>query len=223
MEKIYTTSIFKLFPFFKDIRFENDVESLFVTKVYPKGTKVFDEGDHCGGVAFLLSGRIRVSKIGKNGREVILYRIKRGDTCILTISSVLSGITYPATATVEEEVEVVILTVKQFKALLARNSELQQFVYRLLSERFLEVVTLMDEIIFRKTDDRLIEFLLSHTQENGDIIEKTHDEIATELGTAREVVSRIMKSLERNGFIQISRGRVRITNRLLLAEKLSEF
>lgn len=210
-----------MFPFFADLEKQSSEGPLYITKNTSKGTKVFDEGDQCGGVAFILSGTIRVSKTGRNGREVNLYRLRAGDSCILTISSVLANISYPATATVEDDAEVLLVTVKQFKWLMEKNSDLQQYVYKLQSERLLEVMTLIDEIIFRKIDERLIEFLLSKTHENGDIIEMTHDEIATELGTAREVVSRIMKGLEREGFIQLSRGKLRILRRSLLFVKLS--
>lgn len=197
-------------------------DSFFVSKNIPKGTVIFSEGDQCGGVAFVLNGSIRVSKIGKNGREVILYRVSRGESCVLTIASVLSTISYPATATVEEEIEVILIPVQQFKTLMATNVKLQQFVYKLISERLLEVMTLIDEIIFRRIDERLIEFLLKKALKDGDIIEMTHEELSIQLGTAREVISRIMKGLERDGCIQLSRGKVSIINRSSLEKRLSD-
>lgn len=209
-----------LFSFLEKI--ETDSEQKLITKIIPKGTKVFDEGDACGGVPFIIKGAIRVSKIGKNGREIILYRLKRGDACILTITSVLSNIAYPAIAVVEEEAEVVLLTVSQFKKAMACSTDFQHFVYKLLSDRFLDIMTLIDEIIFRKVDERLIEFLLTNSNKNGDIIEMTHDDIAVELGTAREVISRLIKNLEKEGFIQLSRGKIRVVSRQALAEKMSE-
>lgn len=122
MGKIERLNTETLFPFLKD-------NSLFVSKRIPKGTVIFDEGDQCGGIAFVLNGSIRVSKVGKNGREVVLYRVCRGDSCILTIASVLSNISYPATAIVEEDVEVILIPVQQFKMQMAINFELQQFTY----------------------------------------------------------------------------------------------
>lgn len=216
MKKIERSTTETLFPFLKD-------HSLFVSKRIPKGTVIFDEGDQCGGIAFVLNGSIRVSKVGKNGREVVLYRVCRGDSCILTIASVLSNISYPATAIVEEDVEVILIPVQQFKMQMAINFELQQFTYKLISERFLEVMTLIDEIIFRRIDERLIEFLLKQASKDGDIIEMTHEELAIQLGTAREVISRIMKGLERDGYIQLSRGKVRIMNHSNLKERLSDY
>lgn len=214
------SNVYTIFPFFKDIRTE-ETNALLVSKILPKGTAVFNEGDQCSGVAFVLKGSIRVSKVGKSGREVILYRVGSGNSCVLTIASVLSNISYPATATVEEDVEVILVPVQLFKAMMTSNLELQQFVYKLISERLLNVLSLIDEIIFRKIDERLIEFLLKKALKDGDIIEMTHEELSIQLGTAREVISRIMKGFERDGCIQLSRGKVRIINRLCLEERLS--
>lgn len=211
----------KIFPFLTELN-DATLNPSLLTKIIPKGMKVFDEGDRCGGVPFILNGVIRVSKFGKNGREITLYRLTSGDACQLTITSVLSNIAYPATAIVEEEAEVVLLSVQQFTEMMRYNSNLQHFVYKLLSDRFLEIMTLIDELIFRKIDERLIEFLLGNSRQNGDIIEMTHDEIAIELGTAREVISRVIKSLERAGYIQLSRGKVRVLSRKALEEKMSE-
>lgn len=216
------SNLYNVFPFFREM--EKEATNPFMVKRnVPKGTIIFDEGDSCGGVAFVLKGSIRVSKIGKNGREIILYRVKSGDSCILTISSVLSNISYPATASVEEDADVFIVPVHQFQSMMSSNVDLQQFVYKLLSNRFLDVMTLIDEIIFRKIDERLIEFLLTKAPSDESIIEMTHEELAVQLGTAREVISRIMKSLEREGFIQHSRGKIRVINHSCLEEKLSSY
>lgn len=217
MGKSKSSNIYELFPFFKE-----SADAFFMRKIIPHGTVVFDEGDECGGVVFVLDGSIRVSKVGSNGREVILYRLGSGDSCILTIASVLSDLSYPATATVENDAEVILLPVQQFKRLLAVDAGLQKYIYKLISTRLLEVMTLIDDIIFRRIDDRLIEFLLKEADKDGDIIKMTHEELAIHLGTAREVISRVMKELERNGYVQLSRGKVRVISRSRLAEKLSD-
>lgn len=217
MKNLETSRVHQYYPFFENIKIES------VQKKISKGTVVFDEGDECGVVAFLLNGSIRVSKIGKNGREIILYRLGSGDSCILTISSVLANISYPATAIVEEDTEVILLPVKQFKELMVTNPEFQQYIYKLLSARLLEIMTLIDEIVFHKIDERLMEYLLRHTENDGDIIEITHEELASQLGSAREVISRIIKGLERDGLIQLSRGKVRVIHRSSLERKLSSY
>jgi CRP/FNR family transcriptional regulator len=209
-----------VFEFFADEHMET---GRFVKKKIPKGTVIFDEGDECSGVAFILHGTIRVSKVGKNGREIILYRITRGDSCILTISSILSSVSYPATAMVEEEAEVIFLGASQFRLMMSINIGLQQFVFKLLSNRLLDVMMLVDEIIFHKVDERVIEYLLNNTRDNSDIIKMTHEALAVQLGTAREVISRNLKGLEREGSINLLRGKIKVMDRLKLEEKLSEY
>lgn len=209
--------VHQFFPFF-----ENPTIA-FIQKAIPKDTVIFNEGDECGTVAFLLSGSIRISKIGKNGREIVLYRLESGDSCILTISSVLANISYPATAVVEEDAEAILLSVQQFKELMTINPEFQQYIYKLLAARLLEVMTLVDEIVFHKMDERLIEYLLRHSKNDEDIIEITHEELASQLGSVREVISRLLKGFERDGLIQLSRGKVKIMHRSGLEEKLSSY
>ncbi|WP_243881227.1 Crp/Fnr family transcriptional regulator [Rummeliibacillus suwonensis] len=209
--------VHQFFPFFESPTIA------FIQKAIPKDTVIFNEGDECGTVAFLLSGSIRISKIGKNGREIVLYRLGSGDSCILTISSVLANISYPATAVVEEDAEVILLSIQQFKELMTINPEFQQYIYKLLAARLLEVMTLVDEIVFHKMDERLIEYLLRHSKNDEDIIEITHEELASQLGSVREVISRLLKGFERDGLIQLSRGKVKIMHRSGLEEKLSSY
>lgn len=221
MNKLKDANSLSLFPFLQDL-ITDSKDSLFLKRSFPSKTILLDEGDHCNGVAFVLNGSIQVSKVGSNGRKVILYRLGKGDSCILTIASVLGNIFFPATAVVEKDAEVIIIPVESFKELMVTNVGLQQYIYKLISTRLIEVISLIDELIFRRIDDRLIEFLLKQAHNDGDIIEMTHEELSTQLGTAREVISRILKGLEREGSIQLSRGKVRILNRSMLAEKLSD-
>lgn len=208
---------FDLFPFL--LRAE-DTTGLFAARRISKGTCFYNEGDDCDTVALVLNGSIRVSKIAKNGREVNLYRVQQGETCILTISSILSHSPYPATATVEQDSEVILLPVSKFQELMGTNPDFQTYIYRILSERLLEVLTFVEEVMFRKIDERVIEFLLNKLGQDGDTLTITHDELAVELGTAREVVSRIMKVLEREGSIALTRGKITLASRKQLEEKI---
>lgn len=209
MDKHTEEKLKQWFPF---LRITKDYESLVNIATIHPGKIIFQEGEPCEVIAFLLKGIIRVSKFGKNGKEVYLYRVKEGETCILMISSTLSGIGYPATATVEEEVEALLLPVPVFKKWLAENVKLQQFIYRTLSERLVSVMTLVEEIVFHRMDERVAELILEKGQERN-ILSITHDTIAMELGTAREVVSRIMKDFQRKGWVQLSRGKIEIVDR----------
>ncbi|CUA80927.1 Crp/Fnr family transcriptional regulator [Anoxybacillus eryuanensis] len=203
-----------MFPFLYD--------NLYINVKLPKGTVVFREGDMCEHVAFIVSGVIRVAKIGENGKEVNLYRVCRGESCVLTISSVLSHSPFPATAIVEEDAEAIIVPKDTFATMMATNTQLQTFVYDMMMNRFMAMMQMIEHIVFEKMDKRLIEFLLDRCKKNKtNMIEMTHEHIAIELGTAREVVSRILKQLEREGYVQLARGKVKIVDKERLCDKFA--
>ncbi|RSK29340.1 Crp/Fnr family transcriptional regulator [Bacillus sp. HMF5848] len=185
------------------------------------GARVFQEGDSCHYIAFIKSGVIRVTKLGQNGREMLLYRVVAGESCVLTISSILSNSLYPAHAVVEEPSEILLLSAEEFKKQMTSNLGLQQYTYSILMNRFLSVMSMLEDIVFLKVDQRIIEFLISKSnQDNGSLLELTHEDIAIELGTAREVVSRILKGLEREGLIKQARGKIKLVNIKKICDKL---
>ncbi len=176
----------------------------------------------CEHVAFIVSGVIRVAKIGENGKEVNLYRVCRGESCVLTISSVLSHSPFPATAIVEEDAEVLIVRKDTFAKMMTTNVELQTFVYDMVMNRFMAMMQMIEHIVFEKMDKRMIEFLLTRCKNSkANTIEMTHEHIAVELGTAREVVSRILKQFEREGYIQLARGKIKIVDKKGLYDKFA--
>ncbi|MCL6587400.1 MAG: Crp/Fnr family transcriptional regulator [Anoxybacillus sp.] len=203
-----------MFPFLQN--------NLYTKVKLPKGTVVFREGDICEHVAFIVSGVIRVAKIGENGKEVNLYRVCRGESCVLTISSVLSRSPFPATAIVEEDAEAMIVPKDTFVTMMTTHTQLQTFVYDMMMNRFMAMMQMIEHIVFEKMDKRLIEFLLGWCEKNKtNVIEMTHEYIATELGTAREIVSRILKQLEREGYVQLARGKIKIVDKEKLYDKLA--
>ncbi|NLY79454.1 MAG: Crp/Fnr family transcriptional regulator [Lysinibacillus sp.] len=219
MEQLYNLK--GLFPFIEDISV-NGLNVNYVKKVIPKGETIFHEGDRCEGVPFVIKGCVRVSKFGKNGKEMSVYRVNSGDTCILSVTSVLSNSTYPLTAIAEEDVEAVIVPCDDFKLIMTASLNFQEYIYKTIICRFQEVINIIDEIIFHSIDERIAKFLLKNTKNSGDVIEITHDKIAVEIGTAREVVSRLLKEMERNGWIKLARGKVIVKKRDQLKLQIKE-
>jgi len=169
---------------------------------------VYLEGDACSHIAFLLSGGIRVFKTGETGREITLYEIGRGDTCILNASCILSERRYPAHAVATEEGELLLLPAGVFRGLLRRHSRMQDFIFTLLSERLAAVMALVEEIAFGRMDERLEEYLREKSRDG--ILSATHQGIANDLGTSREVVSRLLKDFEKKGKIVLGRNRIEL-------------
>ena len=175
----------------------------------PAGHDVFVEGDQAEAIALLLSGVVRVYKIGENGREITLYRFGNGESCILTANVILSRQTFPAIATVERDAEAVMIPAGAFRQWIGRYDLWRDFIFGLLSQRLASVIATVDEVAFRRMDVRVAAFLLARSQDGGQG-HITHQQIAAELGSSREVISRLLESLEEGGLIRRSRGVIEV-------------
>lgn len=195
-------------------------ENAFLARI-PSGRDVFVEGDLSEAIAIILSGMVRVYKIGETGREITLYRFGDGESCILTANAILSQETFPAIATVEEDVEAVMIPAATFRDWVRRSELWQSFVFRLLSQRLASVLTTVDEVAFRRLDVRLAAFLLKQAGPD-DIVRMTHQEIAAELGSSREVISRVLETLATEGLIDRGRGTISLVDRSALTSRASQ-
>lgn len=175
----------------------------------PAGKDIFVEGDRADALALLMSGVVRVYKIGETGREITLYRFGNGESCILTANAILSRKSFPAIATVEKEAEAVMIPADVFRDWVKRDDLWREFVFDLLSERLSAVMAVVDEVVFQRMDRRVASLLLmkSRTQLP---IQITHQEIAAELGSSREVISRILEDFSQRDFIKPGRGTIEI-------------
>ena len=175
----------------------------------PTGKDVFVEGDRANAIALLISGVVRVYKIGETGREITLYRFGVGESCILTANAILSRQTFPAIATVEQDAEAVMVPADAFRDWVRRHDPWRDFVFDLFSERLSSVMALVDEVAFRRVDKR-VAALLSARGRIRNPVHITHQEIAAELGSSREVISRILEGFASEGMIRSARGTVEI-------------
>jgi CRP/FNR family transcriptional regulator len=175
----------------------------------PAGRDVFLEGDRADAIALLIRGVVRVYKIGESGREITLYRFGGGGSCILTANAILSSSAFPAIATVEEDAEAVMVPAEAFKDWVKRHDSWREFVFNLLSERLTSVLAVVDEVLFQRLDRRVAALLLNRTL-TGSVLQITHQEIAAELGSSREVISRILEDFAQKGVVKPGRGTVEI-------------
>jgi CRP/FNR family transcriptional regulator len=185
----------------------------------PAGKDVFLEGERVDAIALLISGVVRVYKIGETGRQITLYRFGNGQSCILTANAILNQKTFPAIATVEREAEVVLVPADAFRRWVSKYDLWRDFVFDILSQRLSSVMELIEEVAFRRMDNRVASLLLTH-QGMQSVVHLTHQEIAAELGSSREVVSRILEDLGGRGLIRIGRGEVEILDRPALKAML---
>ncbi|MBI5305540.1 MAG: Crp/Fnr family transcriptional regulator [Chloroflexi bacterium] len=175
----------------------------------PTGKDVFVEGDRADAIALLLAGVVRVYKIGETGREITLYRFGSGESCILTANAILSQQSFPAIATVEQDAEAVMIPADAFRDWVRRYDLWRGFVFDLLSQRLVSVLAIVDEVAFRRVDTRVAALLLKRSRTENPI-HITHQEIAAELGSSREVISRILEGLASERMIRVARGAVEI-------------
>lgn len=212
-----TKSLSTLFPFLQDVPTPTD--DLALVKL-SAGICAFTDGGKSTSIPLLIKGSIKILKTGESGREILLYRIKPGETCIIMLSSALGNIPYPATAIVEQDVEALMIPNELYQYWLQHIPAVQTFTYQSLAQRLGTVMALIEEITFKRIDIRLIRFLLERTSERQSILYETHEEVASELGTAREVISRLLKNLESDHLLILSRGKIEITNRHELEKML---
>jgi CRP/FNR family transcriptional regulator, anaerobic regulatory protein len=202
----------KTFPNFRNSSDELLKELLVIARKQdiPAGKQIYSEGDSCPVIAFVISGEIRVYKTGQTGREITLYEIGPGETCILNASCILSGTSYPANAVTLSDVTMLLIPSSDFRRLVDRHEEMRDFVFALLSRRLSGVMELVEEVAFGRMDERLLDYLIEKS-ENGKL-ETTHQKIANDLGTSREVVSRLLKDLERKQEVSLSRNSISLLN-----------
>jgi CRP/FNR family transcriptional regulator len=184
----------------------------------PRGRDVFTEGDQVDSIALIVSGVVRVYKIGETGREITLYRFRNGESCILTANAILSRQAFPAVATVEEDAEAAMVPADIFRQWVNRYDAWRDFVFELLSQRLSSTMEIVDEIAFRRMDDRLVSLLLERSRHENPI-RLTHQQIAAELGSSREVISRLLEDLAEQGLVQPGRGQIELLNSEALEQR----
>jgi CRP/FNR family transcriptional regulator len=178
----------------------------------PAGVTVFRPGDACQSYLLVLTGSVRVQKVSETGREIVLYRVGPGESCILTTSCLIAGERYPADGVTETDVTAVSLPVAAFQRAVATSEAFRRFVFASFGERMANLMVLVEAVAFGRMDARLAERLLALAGPGGRI-SATHQQLAAELGSAREVVSRLLKEFERHGWLALERGQITVLDR----------
>ncbi|MBK8016628.1 MAG: Crp/Fnr family transcriptional regulator [Betaproteobacteria bacterium] len=172
------------------------------------GTVLFDDKSPCQAFPMLVEGTIRVSKVGANGRELQLYRVVPGESCILTTSCLLGKVQYNARGVAETDVVAVALPQPVFGRLISDQEPFRNYVFSLFSERIAELMQLVEAVAFQRLDQRLAALLLG----KGKVVHTTHQALADELGSVREIVSRLLKTFAEQGLVSLSRENIEIVD-----------
>ncbi len=181
----------------------------------PAGQQVFGAGGECKNYLLLLSGSVKAQLLSENGREILLYQVRPGDSCVLTTSCLLSGDNYPAEAYAEEETTAFVISSHTFYRCVEQSAFFREFVFKNFSARLSNVIGRLGEVVFEGIQWRLAKELLSYDL---DKLQLTHQTLASKMGSAREVISRNLKQFEAKGWVKLNRGTVEILDKQALKE-----
>lgn len=183
----------------------------------PEGSRIFGPGQAPESFLLLLEGTIRVQQVSENGREIVLYRVQAGESCALTTACLMAYEEYQAEGIAESKIRAVAVQRALFDELIASSNEFRQFVFTAFSRRVTNLFRIVEDVVFSRIDVRLAQRLLELADRQGHV-DATHQQLANELGSAREVISRQMTEFHRRGWIAAQRGSIALTNRNALKE-----
>ena len=193
-----------------------------VLKTVKAGTLIHDSGETCMGMLVIRSGQLRAYITSDEGREITLYRLFDHDICLFPAACVMNSVQFDLMITAEKDTEFWIIPPWIFKNLTERNVEMANYCNQLMATRFTDVMWLMEQVMWKSFDKRLAHFLLEESElEQTKTLKITHEIIASHMGTAREVVTRMLKYFQTEGMVALSRGTIELTD-LKKLESLSE-
>ena len=203
------------FPFFRQLsapRLERLLAEADILQV-PAGGVLYDATQPCRGFPLVLEGAVRVAKVAPNGREILLYRVDPGQSCILSGGCLLGHSDYTARGIAEQDVTLLSVPPALFHELMLEFEPFRRFVFGMYGERLAEVMELVEEVAFRRLDERLAQLLIHR----GPVLEATHQKLADELGSVREIVSRLLRSFADRGWVKLERERITVLDPKSLA------
>jgi CRP/FNR family transcriptional regulator len=214
MTKLEREKLLRTYPVLKDLPTEllKQVEREATLIHAPEGKRLFNEGSACTHFPLLLQGVIRASKSGPDGHEILLYRLNPGESCVITVVALLGETPYPAVGLAETDLVLFGIPRPLFLELVLKSASFRVFVFEFLSRRMAHLMALIDDVAFRRVDQRLAQRLLQHPEP----LQVTHQMLADELGTTREVVSRTLETFQESGILKLGRKRIEILDRLAL-------
>ncbi|MED1797360.1 Crp/Fnr family transcriptional regulator [Brevibacillus porteri] len=207
MQKEQIAEVLARFPSLAALTLEEwQEEGISITTVPANFT--IDEGEFLENAPLILDGLVRIFKLSSDGREVTLYRLSTGECCPLIASSILGETVYEASACVEKPSMVLNVPTKIYKKWIEKHQGFRQYIFQSFARRLIIMSNLIDDIHFKSIRVRISEYLIEHTSAEDDSLAITHDQLAIELGTAREVISRTLKKMEKEGLLRVARGQI---------------
>jgi len=212
-----------LYPFWSELSDSEKhiIENAVYKEKYNKGMLMHRTEDSCKGLMTVLSGQLRTYILSEEGREVTLFRVNANEVCVLSASCLLDTITFDVLIEATEDTEVLVLPASTLNQVMQQNPYTELFLYKSATEKFSDVMWTMQQILFLKIDQRVAQFLWDEmVQKNNMTLSLTHDEIAKYIGSAREVVTKVLKYMVKEGVLELKRGTIMILNKEKLKESM---
>jgi CRP/FNR family transcriptional regulator, anaerobic regulatory protein len=180
-----------------------------VTKTFSEGDIVLDENAYIKSIPIVLSGSIRVIQTDEDGREILLYYINPGESCIMSFLGGIHHDTSKVKVVAEEKAEILLLPIDKVSVLIKEEPEWLDYIFRLYHKRFEELLQVVNAVAFKKMDERLLALIkMKSAMAKSDTLQVTHEQLANELGTVRVVVSRLLKQMEDEGLVKLGRNKI---------------
>lgn len=204
MEELQQITEFKTSP-----ELVEKLQRYSIRKEYKAGEIILNENAHIRAIPIVIKGVMKVVRTEEDGREILLYYIKAGESCIMSFLGGMHNETSKVKAEVEEDAEILFLPVEKVSLFIKEYPQWLDYIFRLYHKRFEELLEIVNAIAFKKVDERMLALLNKKTALTGNkTLSITHEQLANELGTARVVVSRLLKQLEENGVVQLGRNKI---------------
>lgn len=211
-----------LLPFLSTLS-QHDWHCTQLISIDPSTPHTIREGHILQHAMFIVKGTVRIYKMNEQGREITLYRVQSGQSCVLMMASILGETEYEASASIEVESEILLIPVGIFRTWMDHHKPLRQFIYKQFIQRINAVTNLLENIAFKPINYRLAQLIFNNTNEKTSTLTITHDLLAVELGTAREVISRTLKDFQNRGILSLKRGKICLTDRLALENIINQY
>lgn len=208
-----------LFPFWSQLTDaeKNVIENAVYVEKYDKGMLMHRTDGSCKGLMTVLNGQLRTYILSEEGREVTLFRVNEEEVCVLSASCLMDTITFDVLIEATEDTEVLVLPAAVLNQVVQQNPYIELFLYKSATEKFSDVMWTMQQILFLKIDQRVAQFLWDEmVQKNSMTLSITHDEIARYIGSAREVVTKVLKYMVKEGTLELKRGTITILDKEML-------
>ncbi len=204
MDNLAKTTAFQSSPHLVEKLYEHSI-----VKTYQAGDVILNENSHIRSIPIVSRGILKVIRLEEDGREILLYYIKAGESCIMSFLGGLHNETSKVKAEVEEEAEILFLPIEKVSLFIREYPQWLDYIFKLYHKRFEELLDIINAIAFKKVDERLLDLLHKIAELTGSkTVQITHEQLANKLGTARVVVSRLLKQLEDNGVVQLGRNKI---------------